>query len=86
VKLQWHLGKDDDELDCTGSLAVPDIDGTIELGEGYEIHDFVVDSVSDNSVKPLVDRFVHRGGFHEALNESIDDWVRLFKKDYGPKE
>lgn len=86
VKIEWHLGKDDDQLECSGSLALPDIDGTIELGEGYEIHDFVVDSVSDNSVKPLVDRFVHRGGFHDAINKSIDDWVGLFKKEYGPKE
>ena len=38
------------------------------------------------SVRPVVDRFVHRGGFHEALNETIDDWVRLFKKEYGPKD
>jgi len=87
VKIEWHLGggKDGDGLDCKGSLALPDIDGTIALGEGYEIHDFIVDSVSDNSVKPLVDRFVRRGGFHDVINESIDDWVRLFKKEYGPK-
>jgi activator of HSP90 ATPase len=85
-KLEWHLGKSDDELECTGSLCVPDIDGTIALGEGYEIHDFVTDSVSDNSIKPLIDRFIHRGGFHEALNESIDDWVRLFRKEYGAKD
>lgn len=89
VKLEWHLGgaaDSGDDLDCSGSLAIPDIDGTIAVGEGYEIHEFAVDNVSNNSVKPLVDRFVHRGGFHEALNESIDDWVRLFKKEYGPKE
>mmetsp|Transcript_15631 Transcript_15631/g.29082 ORF Transcript_15631/g.29082 Transcript_15631/m.29082 type:complete len:430 (+) Transcript_15631:57-1346(+) len=85
-KLDWQLEKNDDDLNCKGSLAIPDIDGTIALGEGYEIHDFVIDSVSDNSTKPIIDRFVHRGGFHESLNESIDDWVRLFRKEYGPKD
>jgi len=85
-KLDWQLEKDDDELNCKGSLTIPDIDGTIAIGEGYEIHDFSIDSVSNNSVKPVVDRFVHRGGFQEALNEKIDDWVRLFKKEYEPKD
>jgi tetratricopeptide (TPR) repeat protein len=81
LKLEWQV-TNDSGLECKGSLAIPDIDGTIDLGEGYEIHEFVIDSVSDNDVRPLLDRFVHRGGFHEALNESIDDWVRLFKKEY----
>eukprot|EP00531_Pseudo-nitzschia_arenysensis_P010857 CAMPEP_0116142824 /NCGR_PEP_ID=MMETSP0329-20121206/15114_1 /TAXON_ID=697910 /ORGANISM="Pseudo-nitzschia arenysensis, Strain B593" /LENGTH=433 /DNA_ID=CAMNT_0003638085 /DNA_START=49 /DNA_END=1350 /DNA_ORIENTATION=+ len=85
-KLDWKLSKEDDELECKGSLAIPDIDGTIAIGEGYEIHDFSIESVSNNSVKPVVDRFVHRGGFQEALNEKIDEWVLLFKKEYGPKE
>jgi tetratricopeptide (TPR) repeat protein len=83
LKLDWQLDKEDDDLECKGSLAIPDIDGTIALGEGYEIHDFVIDEVSHSSVKPIVDRFVQRGGFHDALNESIDDWVRLLKKEYG---
>lgn len=85
-KLDWQLDKEDDELNCKGSLAIPDIDGTIAIGEGYEIHNFSIESVSNNSVKPVVDRFVHRGGFQEALNEKIDDWVRLFRKEYGPKD
>jgi hypothetical protein len=82
VKLDWQM-TGGDNLDCSGSLAIPDIDGTIDLGEGYEIHEFTIASVSDPSIRPLLDRFVHRGGFHEALNESIDDWVRLFQKEYG---
>ena len=81
AKLEWSLTSLND-LECTGSLALPDIDGTIEMGEGYEIHDFMIDSVSDNEIRPLIDRFVHRGGFHDALNEQIDDWVRHFKKEY----
>ncbi len=85
-KLDWKLSKEDDDLECKGNLAIPDIDGTIAIGEGYEIHDFSIESVSNNSVKPVVDRFVHRGGFQEALNEKIDEWVLLFKKEYGPKD
>ena len=80
-KLDWKL-EGPNGLECSGSLALPDIDGTIDLGEGYEIHDFVIDSVSDNSLRPLIDRFVYRGGFHESLNESVDDWVRKFRSEY----
>lgn len=83
LKLEWELKGNDDGLECQGTLAIPDIDGTIALGEGYEILEFSIDSVSDNNVRPLIDRFVQRGGFHEALNESIDNWVRLFKKEFG---
>eukprot|EP00980_Cylindrotheca_fusiformis_P009883 scaffold2189_cov116-Cylindrotheca_fusiformis.AAC.3 len=82
LKLNWELSGPDG-LQCSGSLAIPDIDGTIDLGEGYEIHEFTIDSVSDNNIRPLIDRFVHRGGFHQSLNDSIDDWVRLYKKEYG---
>lgn len=85
-KLDWQLKQENDGLDCNGSLAIPDIDGTIAIGEGYEIHDFSIESVSNDSAKPVVDRFVHRGDFHEKLNEKIDDWVRLFRKEYGPKD
>jgi tetratricopeptide (TPR) repeat protein len=81
LKLDWQVSNDSG-LECKGSFAIPDIDGTIDLGEGYEIHEFTIDSVSDTQVRPLLDRFVHRGGFQEALNESIDDWVRLFKNEY----
>jgi len=84
-KLEWQFEKDDDDLDCKGTFTIPDIDGTIAIGEGYEIHDFSIDSVSNNSAKPVIDRFVHRGGFSEALNEKIDDWVRLFREEYGAK-
>lgn len=88
VKLEWKFcgstdpSSSEPDLECSGSLALPDIDGTIDLGEGYEMHEFSIESVSDNNVRPLLERFVQRGGFHEALNESIDDWVRQFKKEY----
>lgn len=84
VKLEWKLSSPDEssDLECTGSLAIPDIDGTIDLGDGYEIHEFAIDSVSDNSLRPLIERFVQRGGFHDALNASIDGWVERFKSEY----
>lgn len=82
AKLDWKIESSGSDLECTGSLALPDIDGTIDLGEGYEIHEFVIDSVSENSLRPLIERFVQRGGFHDALNESIDNWVRRFREEY----
>ena len=80
LSLEWQLTHD--YLDCNGHLNIPDIDGTVDLGDGYEMEGFTVSHASDDSVRPLLDRFVHRGGFKEALNESIDDWVRLFRKTY----
>lgn len=82
-QLEWRLQKDDDDLSCEGTLAIPDIDGTVSFGEGYEIHDFKIDSASNSSVKPVVSRFVHRGGFSEVLTENIDSWVRLFREKYS---
>jgi tetratricopeptide (TPR) repeat protein len=84
AKLDWKMIQSGtgSDLECTGSLALPDIDGTIELGEGYEIHEFMIESVSESSLRPLIERFVQRGGFHDALNTSVDDWVRRFKKEF----
>ena len=88
LSLEWQLthisGADDGTIDmeCRGKLRIPDIDGTTEMGEGYDMEGFVVDHASDDSVRPLLERFVQRGGFKDSLNESIDDWVRLFRETY----
>jgi Activator of Hsp90 ATPase, N-terminal/Tetratricopeptide repeat len=85
LTLEWQVQATENGLDCRGKVSIPDIDGTIELGEGYDMADFVIEQANDETVRPLLDRFVHRGGFKEALNESIDDWVRCFKKTYEMK-
>jgi tetratricopeptide (TPR) repeat protein len=80
AQLEWTMAAQN--MDCRGKLTIPDIDGTIELGEGYEQDGFEVSQASDASVRPVLERFVQRGGFRNALNESIDDWVRLLKETY----
>jgi hypothetical protein len=88
LALEWQLthvsGTDGTTVDmeCRGKLNIPDIDGTIEMGEGYDMEGFLVEHASDDTVRPLLERFVQRGGFKESLNESIDDWVRLFRETY----
>jgi hypothetical protein len=85
LTLEWQIQNKENGLDCRGKVSIPDIDGTIELGEGYDMADFVIEQANDETVRPLLDRFVHRGGLKDALNESIDDWVRCFKKTYEMK-
>jgi len=82
AELEWQLEDATNGMKCVGKVKIHDIDGTVELGEGYEQDGFTIDETSDNSVRPLVDRFVQRGGFKDSLNNSIDDWVRLFKETY----
>jgi tetratricopeptide (TPR) repeat protein len=87
LSLEWQLthvsGADSTiDMECRGKLRIPDIDGTIDMGEGYDMEGFVVDHASDDTVRPLLERFVQRGGFKDSLNESIDDWVRLFRETY----
>jgi tetratricopeptide (TPR) repeat protein len=86
LALEWqlmHTGSDGTvDMECRGKLRIPDIDGTIEMGEGYDMEGFLVDHTSDDTIRPLLERFVQRGGFKDSLNESIDDWVRLFRETY----
>lgn len=81
LTLKWvlTLGGDDPTQTCTGEVTFPDIDGTIDVGEGYDILNFSVDGTSKSGTGPLLDRFVRDGGLRESVHTAIDDWVKLFR-------
>lgn len=83
LTLSWTVTMGDDHAKtCHGEMTFPDIDGTVELGEGYDITDFTVDGSSAVGTGPLLDRFVRDGGLRESIHGAIDDWVRLFRATY----
>lgn len=68
---------------CRGEMTFPDVDGTVESGEGYDVVNYVVDgSTCPPGIGPLLDRFVRDGGLRDSLHGAIDDWVTLFRATY----
>lgn len=83
VTVDWVLTLGDDHTKtCHGSMTFPDIDGTVEMGEGYDMTNYSVDGSSPAGTGPLLDRFVRDGGLRDSINKVIDDWVRLFRATY----
>lgn len=83
VTLDWVLTLGDDHTKtCHGSMTFPDIDGTVEMGEGYDMTNYSVDGSSPAGTGPLLDRFVRDGGLRDSINQVVDDWVRLFRATY----
>jgi tetratricopeptide (TPR) repeat protein len=79
VVVDWKLTE---HSSATGSLTFPDVDGTCQTGEPYDCTDFVVRHMDDPTIRPVLDAFVYRAGLRDALHESIDAWVGLFKETY----
>ena len=64
-------------------MSFPDIDGGCELGQGYDMTNFEITAVEEQSLRPVVDRFVKSSGLRDALHQAIDDWVRgVFREKY----
>jgi len=83
LTLEWDLTLGDAVTQkCTGEVTFPDIDGTVELGEGYDIVNYKVDASTPVGTGPLLQRFVRDGGLRESVHKAIDDWVRLFRATY----
>lgn len=83
LTIKWVLTLGDDHTKtCHGEITFPDIDGTVELGEGYDIVDYRVDGSSPVGTGPMLDRFVKNGGLRDSVHKAIDDWVRLFRATY----
>ncbi|KAL7529352.1 hypothetical protein ACHAWF_002952 [Thalassiosira exigua] len=80
LTIEWSLTLGDDHSRvCHGELSFPDVDGTVELGDGYDVVGYRVDGGSAPGTGPLLDRFVRDGGLRESVHGAIDDWVRLFR-------
>lgn len=83
LTIKWVLTMGDDHsLTCHGEMTFPDIDGTVELGEGYDIVNYSVEGSSPAGTGPLLDRFIRDGGLRDSVHKAIDDWVMLFRNTY----
>lgn len=68
---------------CRGEMTFPDVDGTVESGEGYDVSNYAVDGTTCSlGIRPLLERFVRDGGLRDSLHGAIDDWVALFRATY----
>eukprot|EP00550_Attheya_septentrionalis_P003252 CAMPEP_0198288364 /NCGR_PEP_ID=MMETSP1449-20131203/6880_1 /TAXON_ID=420275 /ORGANISM="Attheya septentrionalis, Strain CCMP2084" /LENGTH=440 /DNA_ID=CAMNT_0043986481 /DNA_START=59 /DNA_END=1381 /DNA_ORIENTATION=+ len=79
VSIEWELKLGSET--CRGSMVFPDIDGTVELGDGYDMTDFIT-TEGPPDAKPLLERFVKNDGFRTNVHAAIDEWVRLFQSTY----
>jgi len=80
LKLEWQFEHED--VDAHGILNFPDVDGTCEVGQGYDATNWDIQHASNDSMRPLLEQFVHKQGWRNAVHDAIDDWVRLFKETY----
>lgn len=68
-----------------GEMTFPDIDTTVEPGEGYDIVNYTLDdggAMTPPGIAPVLDRFVRQGGLRDVVHVAIDDWVKLFRITY----
>lgn len=81
--VNWVLTLGDDhKKTCHGKMTFPDVDGTVELGDGYDIVDYEVDGSTPAGTGQLLIRFVRDGGLRDNIHKVIDDWVRMFRATY----
>jgi len=81
VSVDWTVTNLPNHGVCTGTMTFPDVDGTCELGDGYEMTNYNVKE-GVPGITPLLDRFVKNGGLRDSLHSSVDDWVRYFKETF----
>jgi len=67
---------------CKGQMTFLDIDGTHEMGEGYDISDYTVESDTPASAKYILERFVRDGGLRGSIEKAMDEWIELFRETY----
>lgn len=82
IGLNWELTLPGDDR-ASGTMVFPDVDGTCELGDGYDLVEFTVNrDASTVATQHLVEKFVRHGGLRNVVHNAIDDWVRLFRSTY----
>ena len=82
MDLEWVLDLPGEPDAVQGKLSFPDMDGTCELGEGYDLTNYEITALEEPSLRPVCDRFVKSSGLRDALHQAMDDWVRQFRDKY----
>lgn len=69
---------------CQGKMTFFDVDGSHEMGEGYDMSDYTVEASSDfpPDARHLLDRFVRDGGLRSEIEKKLDGWITLFRETY----
>lgn len=80
LQVKWEFLHADNK--ASGTMTFPDFDGTVEIGEGYEMVDWTVSESTSGSLTPLLERFVKNGGLRDSLHQTLDEWVGLFRATY----
>lgn len=67
---------------CNGKMTFFDVDGTHEIGEGYDVTDYIVDAGAPADARHLLERFVRNSGLRTAVEGKLDEWIGLFRETY----
>jgi len=70
------------EKNCTGTITFPDVDGTHEIGERYDVTNYTVESDIPTNFKHLLEKYVRNGGLRDVLEKCLNEWVLYFKEKY----
>ncbi len=82
ICVHWEMTLGDGRK-CKGEMTFLDVDGTHELGEGYDVTDYNVDSDTPPDAKYLLERFVRDGGLRNVIEKAMDEWIQLFRETYN---
>jgi len=69
---------------CKGKMTFFDVDGTHQIGDGYDVLDYSMEAKSDfpADAKHLLDRFVRDGGLRTEVEKKLDGWIDIFRETY----
>ena len=67
---------------CKGKLTFYDVDGTHEIGEGYDVSEYTVEDGAPADTRHLLERFVKNGGLRSEIETKLDEWIGLFQETY----
>jgi tetratricopeptide (TPR) repeat protein len=88
LKLDWKF-QHGDSITANGSIEFPDVavgtgGGGEDDGDGnaFEATHFTVAHADDETLRPILQTFVHHDGWRNLIHSAIHDWVQLFKETY----
>lgn len=80
--VNWEMTLGDGSL-CKGSMTFVDVDGTHEMGDGYDVSNYSVDSDTPSDARYLLERFVRDAGLRNVIEKAMDEWITLFRETYS---
>jgi tetratricopeptide (TPR) repeat protein len=81
VCVHWEITIGSGDI-CKGKMTFFDVDGTHEIGEGYDVTDYVVDAGAPADASHLLRKFVKDSGLRSAVEGKLDEWIGLFQETY----